>query len=325
MDGVGVDPRQPPLVWEAWTADGWQPCEVRPRRHRRPQPARRGHPARARRPRRCPATAATKRAGCAAGSPNRCPSQPFYTTSPTVRSAEAFTIGGTTAVVHADTVYDEALGESTGLPGQRLRLAHAPVVGDDPPVLAADRRARRLGGLAGGARTSPPPGPDDRHITLDATTGELAFGPAVARARRLPAPVRRGRRPRAPSIRARRYRTGGGRAGNVARGAIRVLRTLHPVRRRGRQPRGRAGRRGRGDGRRRRRCGRPITLRAQERAVTLRDYEELARRAAPETARITCLEGERGRARGVRGTGPGGAAGGARPRRPAALRATGPR
>ncbi|MBB0246761.1 putative baseplate assembly protein, partial [Streptomyces alkaliphilus] len=37
----------------------------------------------------------------------------------------------------------------------------------------------------------------------------------------------------------------------------------------------------------------PITLRAQERAVTLRDYEELARRAAPDTARITCLEGDR--------------------------------
>jgi predicted phage baseplate assembly protein len=33
----------------------------------------------------------------------------------------------------------------------------------------------------------------------------------------------------------------------------------------------------------------PIALRAQERAVTARDYEELARRAAPETARIACL------------------------------------
>src|SRR5882757_6133681 len=28
VDGVGVDPRQPPLVWEAWTADGWARCEV---------------------------------------------------------------------------------------------------------------------------------------------------------------------------------------------------------------------------------------------------------------------------------------------------------
>ena len=66
----------------------------------------------------------------------------------------------------------------------------------------------------------------------------------------------------------------------------------------------------------------PITLRAQDRAVTLRDYEELARRAAPETARITCLEGEAERARRVRGAGAGRPAGGARPRRPAALRAT---
>lgn len=33
----------------------------------------------------------------------------------------------------------------------------------------------------------------------------------------------------------------------------------------------------------------PIALRAQERAVTARDYEELARRAAPEVARIACL------------------------------------
>lgn len=28
VDGVGVDPRQPPLLWEALTGDGWRPCEV---------------------------------------------------------------------------------------------------------------------------------------------------------------------------------------------------------------------------------------------------------------------------------------------------------
>jgi predicted phage baseplate assembly protein len=33
----------------------------------------------------------------------------------------------------------------------------------------------------------------------------------------------------------------------------------------------------------------PISLRAQDRAITPRDYEELARRAAPGTARIKCL------------------------------------
>ena len=28
VEGVGVDPRQPPLRWEAWDGAGWQPCEV---------------------------------------------------------------------------------------------------------------------------------------------------------------------------------------------------------------------------------------------------------------------------------------------------------
>ena len=28
VEGVGVNPEQPPLVWEAWTADGWTECEI---------------------------------------------------------------------------------------------------------------------------------------------------------------------------------------------------------------------------------------------------------------------------------------------------------
>ncbi|GAA3074508.1 hypothetical protein GCM10020000_69370 [Streptomyces olivoverticillatus] len=59
VDGVGVDPRQPPLVWEAWTEDGWQPCDIdrdgtgglnRARRHRPARP-RRPRPVPQRRPR----------------------------------------------------------------------------------------------------------------------------------------------------------------------------------------------------------------------------------------------------------------------------------
>jgi predicted phage baseplate assembly protein len=157
VDGVGVDPRQPPLVWEAWTADGWQPCEVdrdgtgglnRPGEVVLHVPG--GH-------------VLSRNAGQEAGW-LRCrvtdplPDQPFYTTSPTVRAAEAFTIGGTTGAVHAETVYDEALGESTGLPGQRLRLAHAPVVGDDPPVLLQTAEHTTAGRTGGSSRTSRPPG-----------------------------------------------------------------------------------------------------------------------------------------------------------------------
>ena len=288
VDGVGVDPRQPPLVWEAWTADGWRPCEVdrdgtgglnRPGAVVLHVPG--GHTL---------SRNGGQEAGwlrCRVTEPHL--DQPFYTTSPTVRSAEAFTIGGTTTVVHADTVYDEALGESTGLPGQRLRLAHTPVVGDNPPLLlqTAEHEGWTDWQVVPHFAAS---GPYDRHITLDAATGELAFGPAV---REPDGSLRQYGMvaPKGAVIRAHRYRTGGGRAGNVARGAVQILRSSIPY---VSEVVNREAARGGVDGEtvQEAKTRAPITLRAQERAVTLRDYEELSRRAAPETARITCLEGD---------------------------------
>ncbi|MFI9464834.1 putative baseplate assembly protein [Streptomyces xiamenensis] len=288
VDGVGVDPRQPPLVWEAWTEDGWAECEVgedgtgglnRPGHVVLHVPG--GH---------VRSRSGGKTAGwlrCRVTEPRS--DQPFYTTSPTVRSAEAFTLGGTTPAVHADTVYDEALGESTGLPGQRLRVAHPPVVGDDPPVLLQTAEGE------GWADWDVVPNfasslPRDRHVTLDATTGEIAFGPSV---REPDGSLRQYGMvaPKGAVIRARRYRTGGGRSGNVARGAVRVLRTSVPYIS---EIINREAALGGVDGEtvEEAKLRAPISLRAQERAVTLRDYEELARRAAPDTARITCLEGE---------------------------------
>ncbi len=290
VDGVGVDPRQPPLVWEAWTADGWQPCEVdrdgtgglnRPGDIVLHVPG--GH-------------VLSRNGGHEAGW-LRCrvtdplPGQPFYTTSPTVRRAEAYTIGGTTRAVHAEAVYDETLGESTGLPGQRVRLTHTPVVGDDPPVLL------QTAGFDGWEDWTvvtdfAASAPDDRHIVLDATTGDISFGPSV---REPDGSLRQygAVPPKGAVIRASRYRTGGGKAGNVARGAIQVMRSSIPF---VAEVVNREAARGGVDGEtvEEAKVRAPVSLRAQERAVTLRDYEELARRAAPETARITCLEGEEG-------------------------------
>ncbi|MGQ4516055.1 putative baseplate assembly protein [Streptomyces sp. DW26H14] len=288
VDGVGVDPRQPPLVWEAWTADGWAECEIE-----------RDTTGGLNRPGdvvlHVPGGHVLSRAGRHEAGWLRCrvtapaATQPFYTTSPTVRSAEAFTVGGTAPTVHAETVYDEALGESTGLPGQRVRLANAPIVGDLPPVQlqAAEYDGWTDWDVVAHFAGS---GPRDRHITVDAATGEIAFGPAVREAdgtlRQYGAVPAKG-----AVLRARRYRTGGGRTGNVARGAIRTLRDSVPyvtevVNREAAQ--------GGVDGEtvEEAKARAPLTLRAQDRAVTLRDYEELARHAAPETARITCLEGD---------------------------------
>ncbi|WP_284581383.1 putative baseplate assembly protein [Streptomyces sp. 2P-4] len=282
VDGVGVDPRQPPLVWEAWTPDGWARCEVssdstgglnRPGEVVLHVPA--GH-------------RVSRLGGLEAGWV-RCrvtaalPGQPFYTSSPTVRDAAAFTIGGTVGATHAEVVRGEPLGEAEGVPGQRVRLAQVPVVGD-AVVEVSDGEGWQAWRCVPDFAAS---GPADRHFTLDATTGEIAFGPAVREPdgslRQFGAVPAKG-----AALRAARYAVGGGRAGNVARGAIQVLRSSVPYIAR---VENREAARGGVDGETvaEARVRAPIALRAQERAVTARDYEELTRRAAPEAARIQCL------------------------------------
>ncbi|MFE9739932.1 putative baseplate assembly protein [Streptomyces sp. NPDC006477] len=295
VDGVGVDPRRPPLVWEAWTAaEGWVACEVdedstgglnRPGEVVLHLPS--GH--------------AVSRLGGHEAGWVRCrvvePAEglPSYSESPTVRAAGAFTIGGTVRAAHAETVRDESLGESEGVAGQRMRLAHAPVVDRPPLLLQVAERAD------GGADEEDEAGwqewsvvrdfassrPGDRHVTLDATTGEIAFGPCV---RQPDGTLRQfgAVPPKGAAIRAVRYGTGGGRAGNVARSTITVLRSSIPYIAR---VENREAARGGVDGEtvEEAKSRAPISLRAQERAVTARDYEELAHRAAPEAARISCL------------------------------------
>lgn len=285
VDGVGVDPRQPPLVWEAWTADGWTECELA-------EDSTGGLNRPGEVVLHVPAAHVISRVGRTDSAWLRCrvveaaPGQPFYSASPTVRSASAFTIGGTTTVAHAEVVRDEPLGESAGVPGQRLRLAQAPVVADRPPLRleVSDGDGWQVWQVVPGFAAS---GPHDRHLTLNAATGEIAFGPAV---RQPDGEVRQfgAVPPKGAVLRAAHYRTGGGRTGNVARGAIQVLRSSIPYVAR---VENREAARGGVDGEtvQEAKVRAPIALRAQERAVTARDYEELARRAAPEVARIACL------------------------------------
>ncbi|WP_442811849.1 hypothetical protein [Streptomyces sp. NBC_01803] len=110
---MGVDPRRPPLKWEAWDGNTWAACEVEKddtggfnkagevilhmlREHAASVVARQS------------------------GGWLRCrllqaaPDQPTYVASPTVRRATAFTIGGTVAAVHAETITGEILGLSEG-------------------------------------------------------------------------------------------------------------------------------------------------------------------------------------------------------------------
>ncbi|HZG02342.1 MAG TPA: putative baseplate assembly protein [Streptomyces sp.] len=285
VEGVGVDPRQPPLRWEAYDGAEWRPCELdedttgglnRPGDVVLHVPADHAQ-----------AVIAGRRAGWL-----RCrvvpaeADQPFYSASPTVRGAEAFTIGGTTEVLHAETVDEEALGQSDGTPGQRFAVGRPPVLLDADPFVV---RVSDGDGWQEWTRVESfgASGPGDRHVRLDPTTGEVAFGPAV---REPDGSLRHHGAvpPRGARIRVRRYRTGGGRGGNVARGTLTVLRTSIPYVSR---VENREAASGGVDGEtvESARLRAPLQLRAQDRAVTAADYELIARQAAPSAARIRCV------------------------------------
>ncbi|MGW4114426.1 putative baseplate assembly protein [Actinosynnema sp. NPDC004786] len=295
VEGIGVDPRQPPLVWEAWTGADWAACEVdedgtgglnRPGEVVLHVPG--GHTT---------SVIAGQRAGwlrCRVTAP--APGQPFYSESPTVREAEAYTIGGTATAEHAETEVDVPLGESAGVPGQRFRVPRAPVLLDGDPVVvqvsAGDGWEDWSVVEDFGAS-----GPDDRHVVLDASIGEFQFPPAVREAdgalRRYGAVP-----PKGAVVRVPRYRTGGGRSGNVARGVISVLRSSVPY---VSAVENREAAIGGVDAETvaEAKLRAPNQLRVQDRAVTAEDHELIARQAAPSLARVRCLPvaGEAGAAR----------------------------
>ncbi|MDH6709021.1 putative phage baseplate assembly protein [Kitasatospora sp. MAA19] len=296
VEGVGVDPRQPPLAWEVWDGARWIACETGPDTTgglNRPGEVVVFVPAG-----QVASVVAGRRAGwlrCRVAEPE--PGQPFYAESPTIRRAEVFTIGGTATVVHAQTVTDAPLGTSEGVAGQRFRLARPPVLLDGgAPVV-------EVSGGDGWERWTTvehfgDSAPTDRHVVIDATTGEFAFPPAV----REPDGSLRAFGavpPKGAQLRVPRYRTGGGTAGNVARSTITVLRSSVPyVARVDNREAARGGVDGETVDNAKLRA--PHLLRLQERAVTAEDFELIARQAAPSAARVRCAPAVAGEAGAVR-------------------------
>jgi predicted phage baseplate assembly protein len=304
IEGIGVDPDDPPLVWEAWTGKGWQPCEIerdltgalnRPGDIVLHVPD--GHIAH---------VLGGRRAGWlrARVLPADASRLGRYTHSPRVKSLAAATIGGTTTVVHAQPVTNERLGVANGAPGQRYPLARTPVLVDIEPlkVEVAEAGPLELPTNSGNGAAAPDNGwkvvtsfigstEHDAHALIDHGAGEIVFGPAI---REPDGTVRQyGRVPAAGStVSVARYWIGGGRRGNVAPHAIEVLKTTVPFVARVDNRRAAVG----GvdaetvDGAKLRG---PIVLRSRGRAVTADDYEAIALEAAPDAARIHCSARDR--------------------------------
>ncbi len=284
VEGVGVDPRQPPLVWEAWTGEGWTACDLQ--RDETGGLNRPGDVVLHVPPGHVASVIARQRAGWL-----RCrvveaePGQPFYTASPRVGGASAFTVGGTTRAVHGETVRDELLGTSEGVAAQRFLLAERPVAetGDEVVVVVGDEEWTRVEHFAQS-------GPDDRHFAIDPVNGVVEFGPAV-RDRDGGVTQYGAVPPRGAYVHVRSYRTGGGRRGNVARHTIRALRTSVPF---VQSVDNRRPAHGGADGEdiENAKLRGPLLLRSRHRAVTTTDYEYLACNSARQVARVRCVQAD---------------------------------
>jgi predicted phage baseplate assembly protein len=285
IEGVGVDPRNPPIIWEAWVGHEWAPCELDRDTTRGLNGngevvlhVPRGH---------APSQLGGRRAGWL-----RCrlleaeKGQSTYSASPMITRLLASTIGGTTMGVNAEVIHDEVVGVSDGMPGQRFHLRRSPVVpGEEPVLLQASAGEGWEEWIPVESFAHSLPG--DRHYLLDEASGELIFGPAV----REPDGTFTqygGIPPAGAVLRVGAYRTGGGRRGNVARRAVGMLRSSIPFV--GGVENRKPGSGGvDGEDLKSAKLRGPMLLRTRDRAVTAEDYEYLAIQGAPEAARVRCV------------------------------------
>ncbi|MEV8374605.1 putative baseplate assembly protein [Kribbella sp. NPDC056861] len=284
-EGLGIDPRNPPLAWQAWTGSSWTGCEVE--RDETGGLNRSGSLVLHLPPEHQTSVINGQLAGWirARVMPAE-EGQPIYTASPVVRRIEAGSVGGTVESVHAELVSDEVLGKSDGVPGQVFTVRSAPVLaGLGSPVIevSSDDGWQDWTEVEDFAAS----GPADRHFRLDAVIGEIAFGPVVRLADgglRQHGAVP----PEGAILRIRDYATGGGAIGNVPRAAIAALKSSIPF---VAEVENRQAAQGGTDGETlaQARDRAPILLRTRTRAVTAEDYEALSREAVPEAARVRCI------------------------------------
>jgi predicted phage baseplate assembly protein len=230
--GAGVNPEDPPLRWEVSQGDNnWEEAvvledltggfnygagavelQLPPRSAVQPLGGHRMHWLR------CRIDDKTRHGGAAT----------TYTQAPEIYSITGAPIGALLATSHAAQEVNEMLGVSDGTPGQTFPLRYSPVLKPHTGETLEVRDPESGDWAAWELR------PDfvtstefDRHYTLNPVGGEIELGPAIRETDggwtqygSIP--------PKGAVLRFTRYRHGGGRGGNVAAGALNVMRSALP-------------------------------------------------------------------------------------------------
>ena len=285
IEGIGVDPLNPPYVIEAWDGQKW--AKVRVLADETGGLNRTGNIDIFIAQHAVSSIGGVQAAWVRVIVVETVGSQPSYLSTPEILSVEADTLGGIVDAAHSEPIEDELLGPCTGTPGDRLQLSQVPLVAGQMNLEIEVSGARgwttwsRVESFADSS-------PMDRHFMLDEVSGQLRFGPVI----RLPEGGARGYgatpEPQA-MVRIPRYLVGGGHLGNVEARTLSVLRTSIPFISTVVNPQAAHG-------------GSDaetledvkdraaITVRTQMRAVTARDYELLVAMAAPSIARVSCID-----------------------------------
>jgi predicted phage baseplate assembly protein len=295
--GVGVDPRDPPLVWEYWDGamSGWLPLERKGEAVAWLEQD--GTLALNKRgdlilhlPQSFAATDVDLRTAywlrCRVIEPR--PGQPTYEASPRILNIESNVMGGTVSASHTTTMEREVLGRSDGTPGQTFHLANSPVLprghGETVLVESDDGSFERWQEVADFSIS----GSQDPHFVLDSADGEIRFGPAIRQTTgetgqfgKIP--------PKDKQIVFSTYRYGGGSEGNVGKGTITVLKSSIPYVSAVMNRRAASGGVDAESVENAKLRG-PQMLRVRNRAVTEEDFEFLAREASASVARAKCLQ-----------------------------------
>lgn len=219
----------------------------------------------------------------------RRPEQGMYTQAPRVVGVVASSLGAATRAAHAVIVKHEILGRTNGTPGQRFQVRHAPILELRPDeIIEVEELRDGMPIFTPWQRVSDFSKSDryDRHFVLDTNTGEVSFGPVI---RKPDGGMHQyGRVPEANRpVRFSQYRHGGGIVGNVPANRIEVLKSAIPyIDRVSNLIRAEGGRDAETLEEAQLRARREI--RAQARAVTADDYENLAKLASRAVARVKC-------------------------------------
>lgn len=285
IEGIGIDPLNPPIGISAWDGSDWVSCRIT------------GDETAGMNTAGAISVFIPKHARSTLGGVSAAwlrievvqnvAGQPAYAKTPEILGVEAESVGGIVDSQHCEPVEDEIVGPCSGTPGDRLNLSQYPLVAGqlDLPIEVSGSNGweiwRRVVSFADSD-------PTDRHFVIDDVSGQLRFGPVT---RLADGGVRSyGATPEAGAlVRIPRYLVGGGLIGNVDANSLTVLESSIPFVETVTNPRAAVG----GvdaetvDDVKERAA---ISVRTQMRAVTPRDYELLTRQAAPSMARVACVD-----------------------------------